>query len=688
MSRKKSKPTTKPEKRPVVKTAEILLPVKQKAHYTTPLQPPFELIRFDKKTSIYIGICLILFLLFVTLKWHNSSIAWWNQVVNDGKDPDRGLLAGKALGIRSDEWAVSTTFALSQYHNQFPEANEALGFGKIPLTFGLPSLHLLNILRPSLLGYYILDIERAFSWQWNFKIFPFLIVIFLLLMLFTRNNFMLSIFGSLWLFLSSAIQLWSINTDIFTYACLTVISFIYILFSVKPLTIILNGLVLFLSAYSFAMLLYPAYQVPLAYFLLALSAGYLIWNKSELLSRIKKHQLLKILTLVCSIGALLSMIILFYVETQETIRVIANTIYPGSRSETGGDFPFLKMFADNYSRFINVDNFPVQWENICEQSSYLMTFPLASIIIVADFIKSKRINPLLASLVAFQILLYIWMFAGLPSILANLTFFKTSPDYRAFFILGFSNVVATILFLAHHRHSIIRDNRYVKIISFIVILFLSFLINYFLNIQANSFFSPVQVWIASILFASLNWLVIHFHHGRFFRVAFFVLCFLWFIPNIAINPLGKGLSPFFDNEVYRSVSAIHRNDPGAKWAVFGEHTVGNFLKAAGINCFNGVQFAPPMQELAILDPLMRSDSIYNRYAHISFTSLIDGRDSVQFELKQKELYFVRMDPCSPKLDQLGIKYIFFTYQPDPIEIQCMSFVQQTAQFFTYKRNGV
>ena len=139
------------------------------------VRPEFELIRFDTKVWIYISVCVFAFFIFVGLKWHNSSIPRWNEVVNDGGDPQRGLLAGKGLRIRSDEWLVGSSFILAQHGQGFPVSNEAIGYGKSALIMGLPTNHLISYVRPALWGYYALDIERAFAWQWNFKIFPFLI---------------------------------------------------------------------------------------------------------------------------------------------------------------------------------------------------------------------------------------------------------------------------------------------------------------------------------------------------------------------------------------------------------------------------------------------------------------------------------------------------------------------------------
>ncbi|HUR31763.1 MAG TPA: hypothetical protein VMZ69_10060, partial [Saprospiraceae bacterium] len=594
----------------------------------------------------------------------------------------------KPLPIRSDEWQVYASFVLAQHQKDFPLSNEALGYGKTPLAFGLPTSHLLSKVKPAFWGYYFLDIERAFSWQWNFKIFPFLVASFLLLMLFTRNHFLLSLFGAVWLLLSSAIQWWSMYTELFTYGMVSLISFIYILYAEKPRTIIINGILLVLSSYSFAMVLYPAYQVPFAYFLLACLTGYLIKNRIELKTGFSKNTLLRILTLSGLLIIVIGLLYLFLHETKETIDVISNTVYPGKRNESGGNFSILNMFTDNFNWFMNDHKFPGKWGNICELSSFLLLFPLASIIAVVEFIKFKKFNPLLSALIVYQIFILIWILVGLPEFLAKITLLNTSPSFRSFFIYGFANVVGTIIILSHYRNNVFKNNVLTKVVSFILLCGLVYGLHTLVNKQVDFYFSEIQVIIATIIFAGFNWIVFHFHTNRSVQIAFYTALLIFLVPNITINPLAKGLSPYFENAVFKSVSEIHAKDPEAGWVVFGNYSTPNFLKAAGVNCFNGVQFAPPLKKLEILDPMQENVDTYNRYAHISFTSLIDGKDSIEFELRQADLYFVHMDPCSPRFNELGLKYIMFTYQPDPIETECMTFIKGITNHYIFQRNDL
>ena len=647
----------------------------------------FELIRFDKKVNIYVGVCLLLYFLFVVCKWHNSSIALWNWNINDGGDERRGLVAGRPLPIRSDEWLVESSFILAQEKNNFPLSNEALGYGNTPLMMGLPVKHFLSIIKPALWGYYILDSERAFSWQWNFKIFPFLISSFLFLMLFTKNNFLISVFGSAWLFLSSAIQWWSINTEIFTYTFFIIISLMYVMYSVSKRLILVNGLIFIISAYSFATILYPAYQVPISYFILSLVIGYVVNQKN--FKVLWREKFLKIAVLVGSLIVLIILGYLFYVKCSDTIKLMSNTVYPGKRNETGGGLNFISMFNDNFSWFVHETYFPPKWGNICELSSVLMLSPIVVVLVVYNYLKTKKVNALFISLLVFQFFIYIWLIKGFPEFLSKLTLLKTSPPHRTFFVFGFSNVVFTLLYLGQPKDmDFSASQQRSKVLVFIVIFCAAFGINFLLNRQADRFFSIVQIFNAAILFSILSWLLVYFKEAKIFQYLFLAGCFFFVASNALINPLSKGLSPYFDNKVYETVSTIRKKDPNAGWVVFGHMTAPEFLKAAGVNCFNGVQYAPPLEKLHVLDPNLESESVYNRYAHILFFPLIEGGDSVKFTLNQADLYTIQMDPCSPKLKQIGIKYFMFGYKPPDAEVRCMAPVKDGYGFFIYKRKDL
>jgi hypothetical protein len=86
--------------------------------------------------------------------------------------------------------------------------------------------------------------------------------------------------------------------------------------------------------------------------------------------------------------------------------------------------------------------------------------------------------------------------------------------------------------------------------------------------------------------------------------------------------------------------------------------------------------------MAVLD--RHADSVYNRYAHVDMHMFVNGRDTVAFQGLGPDGYAIHMDPCSPRLAKLGIKYFVFTYRPGMNEVRCLSPVD-TSGFFIYKR---
>jgi hypothetical protein len=650
-------------------------------------QHPFELIRFDKRARLYIAICSFLFVFCVAFKLHNSSIGMWNYHMNDGGNEKRGVIVGTPLPIRSDEWLVVTPFILSQKEHGFPTSNEALGYGHTPLAMGLPTTSIISKVRPALWGYYFLDVERAFAWQWNFKIFPFLIVSFLFLLLFTKNNFTISAFGSIWLYLSSSLQWWSINSDLFTWALLSVISLVYILYANKTKMIVLNGILLSLAAFSFAMYLYPPYQIPLAYFALALVIGFLVSRKAFKL--LLNNKWVKLAVLAGTGIFLASLFYLFFTDCKDTIQRMTQTVYPGARNEHGGNFAFLDMFKDNFAWFYDAEKYPPIWGNICELSSWLMLSPIASILLIYSWIKIKKIDYLFIPLLAFHIMMYSFMLIGYPEWLAKITGLSNSQAARTFFVFGFSNVVFTILYLGKFRKTAETTGfRPRMAVVGAVIFVVALLINYAVNRQAERWFTKQQFYNATLLFASLNWLVVYFPERKLFQFGFYAFCFAVVSQNIFINPISKGFTSVYENKYYKAIKEVDQKDPGQTWLVFGSMVVPDMLKAAGINCLNGVQFAPPLEKMRYIDPAGKYKEVYNRYAHIIASPYKNSSDSVDISLNTPDSYNIKIDPSSPRLKQMGIKYIYFTYKPVEAETKNLVLVKEILGNYIYKQKDL
>jgi hypothetical protein len=162
------------------------------------------------------------------------------------------------------------------------------------------------------------------------------------------------------------------------------------------------------------------------------------------------------------------------------------------------------------------------------------------------------------------------------------------------------------------------------------------------------------------------------------------------ISNLTIHPLTVGLSSVLNNPLVTATKEIYQREPKVRWAVFGNHWLTNLLKVNGIDVFNGVKVVPQLKEMKVLDPDGKNVFIYNRYAHIKMFPMVDNKDGVTFKLNENQVvndnYSIFIDPCSPRLNELGVKYFLFTDKPGPIETRCMSPVENPSSFLIYRRN--
>ncbi|MBD2754760.1 DUF7657 domain-containing protein [Spirosoma validum] len=651
-------------------------------------EPAFELIRFDKRVKWFLGICVGLFLLLTLAKINYSSIGMWNTVVPDGSDARRGIVSGKPRSIRIDEWGVVTPFMMSQAHQNFPLENSAIGGEKVALVGYYPIKHFVSIFRPSHWGFFLFDIEHGFAWHWNFVIFFSIISTTLLFLVLTRNNFWLSVFGSVWLIFSPGFAWWSFFLLTLQFAgTVMLLSSIYVFYASSTRTILISGLLFLWSFASFALILYPPYQVILGYLLLLLLVGF-VWRnyRKELLFN---KLWLKLGTFAVA-GIVLGLVFYqFYVDAKSTIDVMSNTVYPGKRSETGGTGFIANWFSEYYSGWlIDNENFPKNWLNVCELSHFITFTPVIAVCTVLYFIRTRRIDPLLTILLGFVLFTLVYIEIGFPTFLAKATLFDLSPTRRAQVPFGIANVVLAVLYLDYMR----QQNLKIKGgLSFgLVVGVIGFMVYAaWLNLNdSDGFYKAHQLFIPTLFFMGLNYLMLPVSTFRYKDVVIAGALVFFTIPNFKINPVGKGMSPITENMLYQKVRELHLQEPNARWVVLGSQYLTYMVTATGVNQLSGVKNQPDFKTMRALDPTAKRDSAYNRYAHTVYSTYIDPvhPDTVVIQNNFEDAYQVGVDPCSPKLRKLNVRYFIFDHAPQPVEIRCMKQVAKLGGLEIYRTN--
>ncbi len=613
------------------------------------------LIRFDRKTLLFLGALLVFLVLGAAFKLHGSSIGMWNRSFAD-RGPTAGVLLGKPKLIRIDEWAVMTPAMVSQAESRpaFSAASPRWGPGQVPLIMNLPVRHWSMLARPQYWGFFVLDLERAFSFYWNMKAFLLVGGVFLLLMLLTGSDFGVSLLGAAWVFFSGFMQWWystpAMLPEMVGCVALTLVATHYLALSSNRWVIAASAAALALFLLDFALCLYPPFQVPLVYLGIAVLVGSLGPHLAAI--RARGGVIFRAGSAVLALSAVALLLALYYRDARHAIDLMLGTVYPGSRTSTGGEVTFAQIFSGLYGFFMSEEHVPLKWYNVCEASNFVLLFPIPVAALLWWSWRKSRASALERSLIAYILVVLSWMTVGWPRILAVASAFGKSQGTRSLLGLGLASILLCCVFLAKGRVSLPRGFAPRTIVAAsLLALFLAYSLIF--NRATNSFATGNQVALVSVLGAAAGYLLLTRQ-----RIAF-AACVL--LPSIwsygLVNPVGIGLGPIIDTKLFKQASPLIRKEPDARWAVYGPHVVADLLKAAGAQVFNGTKFVPPLDELRVIDPKMSGASVYNRYAHIELEPAL-GSD-VSFALHEGDWYIINISPSNDLWRRLGIRYVVF-----------------------------
>jgi hypothetical protein len=640
------------------------------------------LILFDKKTKWVLFAIFCFYMLASISKIHTSSVDYWDIMF--GINEPKSLIFGRPQPIRQDEWMLSTPASLDLTKRSSKTTNsQRTTLEDFKVIFHPKDWASLFLSKN--------DFERKFAFNWNFVIYGYLAACFLFCLLLTRNNFYVSVFGALFIYYSSAIHWWSYQiADWLIWVSALFISAAYLFIDRRPKVLVFSGFIFLIAAYNFVTRLYPAWQVPLVYFLLFSFTGYFLTGKKYLSIQYKSPSRWIIFSVLAIAFALL--IYNYYDGLKDYISLMMNTVYPGRRTSNGGDLIQGKLFSEFYGIFMDNEYYPEVWLNICEISGFLMFFPVIFYEMGKEYYRTKKFDWLSVLVSTYITLLLIWVLVGFPTWLSKYTLMSMSPAYRTLPILGLANIFLLLIFISRRPDSI-RDLFSLKGLILNSTSWLVFItsICYYTNVKSGYFFTLGQVVIVISLMTTV-YVLIQYSNHKYAMYSLMVLLLGINIHNFSVNPISSGLSAITKNSLVKATAEIKQNDPDARWAVFGSHKVTNLLVPNKINTLNGIKYVPNFDDMKVLDPQGKSKDVYNRYAHISLYYHKDIGDFVIFQLHENkivnDLYTIIINPCSEKLKQLRVKYTVFTYSPVAEEIQCMTLVKDMGGLFIYVRNDL
>lgn len=605
-------------------------------------------------------IALIMFFVLVIGKFNFSSLDMWCAYLNESPEYE-SVIIGKERAIRSDEWLVQSPIFLAQTKSkdgpQIYNENYAGGNSNALIT-SAPAWDITNFCKPINWGFLLFGTEYGFSWYWVLKFIMLIMVSLELAMKLTKKDTLLSITGALLLGLAPAMMWWfsTAVVEAYIYGTAVIVLFSYYMnnlnWNVWKKILIAIGLLMFIPGFAFA--LYPAFQVPFAFFMAICMLNDFISNRKRLK---KQDYIIMAVTIVGIIG----MLIYFIKTAWPDIVTMMSTVYPGSRFVVGGNYNinlFISYFTNIFLPYTH------QSVNQSELSTYIYPFTALIIMIIATFATGKKEeirkkvkeDGLFIALIGLMIFLLIWLFIGFDEIIAKITFMYFSPVERTQVILG---IVATLVMLMLLKKNSTEKNKIFTKMQSIIISIIVIVISYVLIQNSNNkeFFNLLKLEILLTMIFVMTYFYLRVNKKAFC----YIMCIIAIVAGAIVNPISRGINVLYETEISNQINQIHEQDKEALW--IGKYNwSGQYLLANGVKVLNGVHTYPNFDWLKTVDPEGIYEEVYNRYAHII---IILGNET-KFELKTPDSYEVTL--TYQNLKDLGVKY-YFTAGKETEEIE-------------------
>ncbi|MCM1577245.1 MAG: hypothetical protein NC078_00420 [Ruminococcus sp.] len=589
----------------------------------------------------------VIFVIAVACNLNLSSVSMWNEYVQPGIRPELSEpIWGKARAIRSDEWLGSTPRAATAELVGYGAGNDIVrGTYNHGLAASGLYLSYSALSNPFKWGYYLFGFERGASFYWLSIFIVGFMSAFELCYIITKKKRLYALFGGAVIGLSQFIMWWSVSITWMIIPAIIVCIY-YFCEAKKKYSKILFALGVVFSCSVFVVNLYPAWQVPLAYLLIAM----VIWIFIEKWAQIKNFKKFEWLTVACAFVLLLTFVGSYLYDNSFYTERVMTTVYPGHRIGIGG-WSLNKAFL-----FPQTLLYPIKdIGNRCEAGVFFSLFPIPFIISIANLVhqikegrkdKNIKIDILNILLLIGSIYLFIYCSVGFPEWLAKITLMSYSTEGRAIDILIYICSLLMIRNLAADK----KERAYFSkeaalIISSVVAIYAIYVSNKeYSNYMTIEYIVFITICILMLSLALFN-AVSHKYKRRIIATGIIGIA----LCGSAVNPITCGMSALKSKPAALAIQRIVTEDPDAKWASL---NMGQYVIANGGSCINSVNYLPNLELWHKLDTTGEYEEVYNRYAHVTLNLT---QEETSFTLIQADS--IRLNLNYSDMEKCDIKYL-------------------------------
>lgn len=608
--------------------------------------------------ELFSGSLILSFSLLVAGGWTGSSLGLAlkaSPLIEHDALPWRG----EDRWIRSDEWEVLTPLAISQASHRppYPVVNRHLGAdGQNMMVIGMtgvPVAHLSSLAKPATWGFFLFDLRTALSWYWWFPFFACFSALWLVLIRFFELDWRLaaalSLTGSASPY-AVVFSGWPAYTIFFPLVALLSLERI---FTQKHfLLTALFGLLLGWASAGFVLILYPSWQISIAYLMLPLAMAWL-WSQR---SRVK-WGLAQFVAVCLAIAVALGILFAWWSDAQDAVAAIKSTVYPGGRSlETGGDIApwfLIKGWLSPVTVYIN---------STMTVASDAGTFPfILWAVLPAVLIRClvlRRIDAIACVLALVTLFVLAFMFIGFDRQFARMTLLGFATTYRADLVLGTAQIFMLGWLMSPSRQPLgsitFRWQALYISMALLAMTYAAYLIDKLPT--AISQLVPSGFTLLALLAIGLTTYCLLTQ--RYQWVLATILA--WTLSaSLPFNPIGQATNHMNASQsLAREVAALDPKDQSPPIAVLGERIWAMTLPAAGLHVVNTAFYYPQRSIWAALDPGNQNAVVHNRYHRLLlYVKKLPSGSSYVLESPRLDEVRVGIDPDRFDFRLLGAKAV-------------------------------
>lgn len=620
---------------------------------------------------------LVPLVLFTVLGINGSSGGTYHNILYGESSRDPDIIIGGARSIRSDEWLVNTQLTIAQKSNNYDRINTNIGNGHdMSVAVDAPYKDWSIIFKPHNLAFFVLPFDNAFAFKWWVNGFLLITSCYLLVIaLLPKRRLWASILG-LTIFFNPFVQWWYLPGTMapLYFSMFGILALMKVMESRGRVNTILWGSFLAYLITSFALVLYPPFQIPCAIVAGSFVIGYL-FNKRKTIERKVFLKKIGVLTIAVAVAGIISVAYLY--TRQDIVNTLRDTAYPGVRLVTSGlEDAFNKSFSSPLSFALQSEApgasyFTSYYTSQSEAASFIkINFVFTPVVLLLiykrrELRKSLPYNLFIATSVALA-LLSIRIFTPFFDRPFRLLLLDQVQNER----LEIGLILLCIIQLALVGALLIKTKgelvtKKVALITALAAMALYADASFSMLNQYPMFLSRKYLAIFVIVSLGASLYLILRRKTYTWGIALFLAMNI--SSSIAVNPLYAAVEPRSLSEVTEHINTKYPDDKS--WAVFDNLVIENIPQMSGKRSLTGVYSYPQLELWAAIDNGQTESNEYNRYSHTAFT-VTKNSDGGRFSNPSADILLVSFDcDMAKKLPDFG--YTLSTIEIKESNNQCL-----------------